>query len=60
MTGDAFAVQQALADYAVANPDLAKVKAVASMAVYALPGYVDSSVLEYPSVLRKWSAALAR
>jgi ABC-type Fe3+-hydroxamate transport system substrate-binding protein len=58
MTGDAFAVQKALADYQAANPALAQVKAIRDMAVYALPAYVDSSVLEYPNILRKWAVAL--
>jgi ABC-type Fe3+-hydroxamate transport system substrate-binding protein len=58
MTGDAFAVQKALADYQAAHPELGRVKAIRNMAVYALPGYVDSSVLEYPGILRKWATAL--
>jgi hypothetical protein len=60
ITGDALALQTALADYRAANPALAQVKAVRDMAVYTLPGYVDSSVLEYPTILRKWAVALSR
>ena len=60
MTGDALAVQRAFADYLTVNPAFAQVKAVQNMAVYALPAYVDSSVLEYPGILKKWAVALAR
>jgi len=60
MTGDAFAVQKALADYQALHPELAKIKAIRNLAVYALPPYIDSGVLEYPGVLRKWAVALAR
>ncbi len=59
MTGDTFAVQKAMADYRAAHPEMAKVKAIRNLAVYALPRYVDSSVLEYPVFLKKWAAALA-
>lgn len=58
ITGDALAVQMTLADSLARNPDLAGLKAVKNMTVYALPAYVDSSVLEYPGILRKWAAAL--
>ncbi len=60
MTGDAFAVQKALADHVAANPKLAQVKAVRNMAVFALPGYVDAGVLAYPAVLGKWANALLK
>ena len=59
MTGDAFAVQKALADFRRHHPELGKVKAFGNMALYALPAYIDSSVLEYPGILKKWTAALA-
>ena len=58
MTGDSFAVQRSLADYQSADPGMAKLKAFSGMAFYALPTYVDSSVLEYPQILRKWIVAL--
>jgi ABC-type Fe3+-hydroxamate transport system substrate-binding protein len=58
-TGDCFAVQKAIAAYAVKHPEIKNIKAVKNMAVYALPGYIDSGVIEYPSVLRKWAVALA-
>ncbi len=60
ITGDAFAVQKALSDYRSSNPELGRVRAIRNMAVYVLPAYVDSSVLEYPAILGKWSAALSR
>ncbi|MCK5165224.1 MAG: ABC transporter substrate-binding protein [Desulfobacula sp.] len=60
MTGDALAVQRTFADYLTANPAFAQVKAIRDMAVYALPVYVDSSVLEYPDILKKWATALVR
>ena len=60
ITGDVYAVQKALADYKAGHPELAQVKAVKNMAVFALPAYVDSGVLEYPAVLAKWASALTR
>jgi ABC-type hemin transport system substrate-binding protein len=60
MTGDAFAVQKALADYGTSHPSLAQVKAIKNMALYALPAYVDSGVLEYPGILQKWALVLVR
>jgi ABC-type Fe3+-hydroxamate transport system substrate-binding protein len=57
-TGDALVVQKALQAHAKENPEMNRVKAVRDMAVYALPGYIDSGVIEYPSVLRKWAVAL--
>ena len=58
MTGDAAAVQKALSEYQAANPSLAQVKAVRDLAMYALPPYVDSGVLEYPGILDKWAGAI--
>ena len=58
MTGDAFAVQKALEKYVQKEPEARNVKALKNMKVYSLPGYVDSGVIEYPSVLRKWAVAL--
>ena len=59
MTGDAFAVQKALAAQVKKNPALAKVPAIKNVAVYSLTRYVDSSLIEYPAILRQWTAALA-
>ena len=60
MTGDALAVQKALADAIRKNSKIADVPAIKSHAVYSLPGYIDSSVMEYPLVLRRWADALGR
>jgi ABC-type Fe3+-hydroxamate transport system substrate-binding protein len=59
MTGDSFATQKALSDYLSTDPNTARIKAIRNMAVYALPEYVDSGVLEYPGILQKWAVALA-
>ena len=60
MAGDTFVVQKALAECQAANPDLAQVKAIRNLAVFSLPAYIDSSVIEYPIILKKWSSALVR
>ncbi len=60
MTGDAIAVQKALADAIGENPSLAKIPAVKAHAIYSLPGYIDASVLEYPLILRRWADALGK
>ncbi len=58
MTGSAYAVQKVLADYMKANPALAEVSALKNQAIYHLPLYVDSSVLEFPQILLQWAKAL--
>ncbi len=58
MTGDTFAVQKALSEYLGIHPEMAQVKALQHMAVYSLPVYADSSVLEYPEILKKWALTL--
>ncbi len=58
ITGNAFAVQKALADAIENNPDLANVPAVKNHALFHLPLYVDSSLLEFPHILLQWSVAL--
>lgn len=60
LTGDALAVQQALALEIARSPEFRKLKAVQDMAVYSLPLYIDSSVMEYPEILRQWGVALGR
>jgi hypothetical protein len=60
ITGDGFAVQKALARALVQNPDLAGVPAIKNQAVYNLPGFIQSSLIEYPSILSKWAFVLAR
>ncbi len=56
-TGNAYAVQKALADYMQANPELAKVPAVKNQTIFHLPLYVDSGVLEFPQILLQWAMA---
>lgn len=60
MTGDAFAVQKALWAQAQKDPALAKVSAIKDLALYCLPFYADSGVIEYPNILKKWAIALAK
>ncbi len=60
VTGDGFAVQKALARAVVENPDLAKVPAIKNQAVYNLPGFIQSSLIEYPSILAQWAFVLER
>jgi ABC-type Fe3+-hydroxamate transport system substrate-binding protein len=60
LLGDPFAVQRVFADYGAAHPEFTQLKAIRAGAVYALPAYVDSSVLEYPAILKKWTVALTR
>jgi len=58
MTGNPFAVQKALAAAVKKNPALANVPAIKNTAIYSLPFYADSSVIEYPVILRQWTDAL--
>ncbi|WP_319522439.1 ABC transporter substrate-binding protein [uncultured Desulfosarcina sp.] len=60
MTGDAIAVQKAMAEAIHKNPGLGDVPAIKAHAIYSLPGYIDSSVIEYPLILRRWADALCR
>jgi hypothetical protein len=60
MTGDAVAVQKLLAKAIRKNPALGDVPAVKAHAVYNLPNYIDSSVIEYPLILRRWADVLER
>ncbi|PIE59422.1 MAG: hypothetical protein CSA32_03460 [Desulfobulbus propionicus] len=59
ITGNAYAVQKILADYLNANPALAEVPALKNQAIFHLPLYVDSSVLEFPQILLQWSMAFS-
>ncbi len=58
MTGDTFAVQKALSGAMRRNPALAQMPAIKNLAIYSLPFYGDSSVIEYPGILRTWANAL--
>ncbi len=60
MTGDALGVQQAVFDQVQKNPALKSVPAVKNNALFSLPRYVDSGVLEYPYILQKWVLTLSR
>ncbi len=59
ITGDTFAVQKALSGAMSRNPALADVPAIKNLAIYSLPFYGDSSVIEYPAILRQWTGALS-
>ena len=59
MTGNPFAVQKALGAAVKKNPALTSVPAIKNLAIYSLPFYGDSSVIEYPAILRQWTNALA-
>jgi len=59
MTGNPFAVQKSLAAAVKKNPALTNVPAIKNLAIYGLPFYGDSSVIEYPAILRQWTNALA-
>lgn len=59
LTGDADAVQRLLARETLRDHALKSVKALVSGAVFALPAYKDSGVIEYPQTLRRWASALA-
>ncbi len=37
----------------------AQVPAIKNLAIYNLPFYADSSVMEYPAILRQWTDALS-
>lgn len=58
MTGHSLAVQLAIQGALEKHPELADVPALSRMAVYALPFYADSSVIEYPSIFTRWLRAL--
>ena len=59
MTGDADAVQRLLVHETRRNQGLGTVNALVSGAVFTLPAYKDSSVTDYPQILKRWAAALA-
>lgn len=59
MTGDAYPVQAALKKALDRDPSLAEVPALKNAAVFSLPLYLDSGVLEYPNIFKQWREALA-
>ncbi len=58
ITGNSYAVQKNIASCLKTNPALGNVKAIKKMAIYHLPLYVDSGILEYPHILLQWAVAL--
>jgi hypothetical protein len=59
MTGHSFAVQKAIAQAVSDTPELRDVPAIKHHRIYSLPGYIDSSVMEYPDILGLWADALS-
>lgn len=59
ITGDSSAVQRALHQAVQEHPELAEIKALRNHAVFSLPAYFDSSVIEYPLIFAHWANALA-
>ncbi len=57
-TGDSLAVQMALREAIARKPELADVPAIKNGAVFSLPFYGDSSVVEYPGIFKQWRTAL--
>jgi len=57
-TGNGFAVQLALHEAMKKSPALADIPAIKTGAIYTLPFYGDSSVIEYPQIFRQWHVAL--
>ena len=60
ITGDGFAVQKAIAQALVQSPGLANIPAIKNQAIYNLPGFIQSSLIEYPSILSQWAFVLER
>ncbi len=58
LTGNSYAVEKNLSACLKTNPALVNVEAIKNLAVYHLPLYVDSSVLEFPHILMQWAVAL--
>jgi ABC-type Fe3+-hydroxamate transport system substrate-binding protein len=52
--GNSYTVQKNLVRALKRHPELAKVTAIRDHAVYALPFYMDSSVTQYPKILKVW------
>ncbi len=59
LVGNAYAGQKALATYVKTHPETAAIPAIKNQAIFSLPHYVDSSVLEFPRILLQWSKALS-
>lgn len=58
--GNPYPVERGLVKALKKYPELSEVLAIKNHAVYTLPGYMDSSVTRYPSVLGAWIDAICR
>jgi len=58
ITGDADAVQRLLRRERKRLPEMKEIPALRDGAVFALPRYIDSGIIEYPLVLQRWAKAL--
>lgn len=58
LTGNGFAAELALHRAMKKNPSLSEIPAIKNGAVYTLPFYGDSSILEYPQIFEQWKTAL--
>jgi ABC-type Fe3+-hydroxamate transport system substrate-binding protein len=58
--GNSYTVQKSLVRALKRRPELARVTAIRDHAVYALPFYMDSSVTQYPKILKVWVDAVYR
>ena len=56
--GNPCAVEKSLARALKKYPELAKVPAIRDHAIYTLPFYMDSSVTQYPKILKAWFDAV--
>lgn len=54
MTGDSSAVQKEIAEQLAVNKALSDVPAIKTGALYSMPQFIDSSVIEYPTIFRHW------
>ncbi len=56
--GNPCAVEKSLARALKKRPELAKVPAIKNHEIYTLPFYMDSSVTQYPTILKAWFDAV--
>lgn len=59
ITGDSAGVQRAIHDEVEKNRAFADIPALKKHAVFSLPRYIDSSVIEYPLIFIQWAKALS-
>ena len=60
ITGNSLGVQMKIRDELRRNPALRDVPAIKNIALYSLPIYYDSRVLDYPQILMQWNAVLLK